>query len=481
MSMSSIFDLSIADSVSVKLADRLSLITIVVPQDVAQKHEKLKQAGLNSQNISDLENHVTLLTNYLIQKAFISTIRSLVQSIQISDRLSASGRAQERSALVGIVTSFLSDLYSYELVSYDKEVASTNKEEVISLFENVCSSIFGGDSSVNEEQLPQYLAAKQSDFVKIVLEKGRQQLDSLVTVTASGASNEKIENLLNQMETSNLDWLIDTYSVSLDSTADGSKLPELDNSAQTEIANAVLTKLCDTVTEFDSATTGDSPPDHAKSGNFFSGWAKESSKKSADLTQTNLLQTEQFIMELRLYISYRQQITILTSMVDKVNEFSTSLRAFEAVLAASDRRAVADHKRIEISNRSKGMDNFSNSNDDVKKALAALSGAALRPTTSDADLQEKISLNDQELAEKIGLLNEFFKDRNERANHVLAELIVMANEVKVLSPMVVAEARQKNAQFTTKLLETFNKGVENIRTIEAGPYYAQKLNPKSSR
>src|SRR2546423_3429872 len=119
MSIINLFDVNLEGNVKLQLADRLSLLTIVVPADVAEKQQRLKSAGFVSPNMEGLEEEVTLLTNYLIHKSFISTIRSLIKAMQLADRLKSVQRDEQRNQLISIVNDFLRNLYSVRIVSQD--------------------------------------------------------------------------------------------------------------------------------------------------------------------------------------------------------------------------------------------------------------------------------------------------------------------------------------------------------------------------
>jgi len=232
MSISSIFDISLSDQMNLKLADRLSLISINIPSDIADKQAKLKDLGLSSSNTDGIERNVTILTNYLLQKSFLSTIRSLIKAVQLAERLRQNGREAQRNALLEITQEFLTDMYAFRSVSPEGEVIADTSEEVIGLFSKICEKIFTINEENAESKILDFISDCQKDYIRIVLERTRRLASTIESVGNAAAMNEKIESMINKMETANLEWLIDTYTISIDNESNRERLPEIDNKTQ---------------------------------------------------------------------------------------------------------------------------------------------------------------------------------------------------------------------------------------------------------
>jgi len=465
MVFANLFDIDISGDISVKLAERLTLITINVPSDVAEKQNRLKKVGLISEGLEGLEEEVTLLTNYLIQKSFISTIRSLIQAIQLAERLKNARREAQREQLISVVNAFLKNLYAVKIISEDGNEIMDNGDSVLTLFAGIIEEVFSKDKSLADEKIHEFLAKKQQLYVRLVLERARSLTGTISTITSNQAASEKLESLLNKMETANLDWLIETYSLHADATAGKRKLPELDNQTQRTISNAVLVRMNEKVLSFHEATEKGTPiPRFA----LLASWIPANRRRSIDLSQTNLLEAEQFIVELRLHISYRQQITILGSVLDRLNEFSVFLQGFEAVFSHTLREALHKHDNATLSREDAKNDALRRSGDALNVALAEMNEAAYRPMKTDSDLQSKLSKQDYDLAAEIFRLREFFSQKADTSNKVLARLMEIGNKVRVMGPMVVGEAQQRDAQFTGSLIAAVKAATDDIIKLEGG-------------
>lgn len=199
MSIATIFDVSFEGDFNLKLADRLSLITIVVPADIADKQQRLKAAGFASPEMEGLEEDVTLLTNYLIQQSFISTIRSIIKAIQLADRLKSVQRQEQRNQLIVMVNDFLRNLYSVKLVSQDGITISDNGDAVLKLFSQIVEEVFDASQGIAEEKLQEFLAKKQHEYVRLVLERARRLTSTIETIGSNQAANQRLEDLLNSI------------------------------------------------------------------------------------------------------------------------------------------------------------------------------------------------------------------------------------------------------------------------------------------
>src|SRR5207248_11715035 len=94
-----LFNIEIDNKAIEALVDKLSRLRITVPRDVAEKQQRLEMAGRASPEMRNIEENVRLLTNYVIQKSFVSSIRSVVKAVQLADRLKILQRDENRSQL----------------------------------------------------------------------------------------------------------------------------------------------------------------------------------------------------------------------------------------------------------------------------------------------------------------------------------------------------------------------------------------------
>ena len=459
-----LFNINIDNKAIEALVDKLSRLRITVPKDVAEKQQRLEMAGRASPEMRDIEENVRLLTNYLIQKSFVSTIRSVVKAVQLADRLKVLQRDENRSQLIDIVDDFLRNLYSIRLVSPDGVVISDSGNAVLTLFQDIIEGLLDVKHETDEETFREFLTKKQQEYVTMVLDRARRLTNTIETITSNPPANEKLEALLNRMETAQLEWLIETYSLATSQATGKLRLPELDNNTQKEISNAVLVQMGSMVKEFQQATEEGSVRKGVSKVKRFFGHPG-----IVDLSQTNLLEAEQFIVELRLHVSYRQQITILSSLLDKVNEFSAFLDAFEAVLSAATQTELAEAGRREQTVRNRENEDRRASKDKVDIAIANLSEAAGRPREAETELHRLLSQQNDLVAERIVGLKSFFAQKSERANKVLAKLTEIGNMVRVMGPMVIGEARQPKAPFTTELIGVVSGAIEDIQKTEGWP------------
>jgi hypothetical protein len=457
--------IKLTDEINFKLADRLVLFSIMVPNDVAQKQERFRAAGISSTEREGLGSDVALLTSYLLQKSFITTARTLVRAIQLAHRLESLKRHAQRDVLMDMVSEFIADLYGYKVISPQGEILEDTGAEVVNLFGEICLHLMNPSKEFAEDSLAKVLAKKQADYVRLVLEKARRLTSTIQTAGPTGAVNEKLNTLLNRMETANLDWLIETYSMNLSSSIGKTRLPELDNEKQRSIANSVLSRTRERLASFNEATSGTS----TRTGLWHSlatlfGWGKD----NIDLTETNLLEAEQFVVDLRLYVSYGQQITYLSSVLDKVNEFSAFLTGFETAVTADSRKSLIQAEDKILSERTARNQSLMESSDPVDRALGAIGPAALRPLESEKDLQERLRKQDEELGRSIANLRNIFTSRAESANKILARWTGMGNLAQTMGGMVTQEARQRNAQVTAKLIKEFMDGTKEILEVGGG-------------
>ncbi len=462
MAIFSLFEIRL-DSLNIKLADKLNLLTINVPIDVAQKQAKLREKGLGSPDLQAVETNVTFLTNYLIQTSYIATIRSLIKAIQLADKLRRVNLEKQRKVLEELVEEFIGDLYSHRLIASDGSIIQDTGVEVLKLFNEICQYIFNDKEDIDESKFAKFLASRQEQYVRLVLERTRRLTTTIESVGITQAVNEKIEKLLNNIETANLGWLIETYTLDIGGLPNTAKLPEIDNRTQKQIADSVLLQMEQKVRTFDEET---------KQGKqrtlmgILRDWVRIGNNRTIDLSQTNLLDTEHFVIALRLHISYRQQITILSSILDKINEFSAMLNSFEAVVSAADRATLLDFLNRKKKKRHDDLSSSLNSSDVVDVALMALSKAASRPLEAEIELQGLLKEQDEELAKEVTRLRDFFSKKSETSNKVIASLAKLGNTVRVMSPMVIKEAGQRDASFTTDLLAQTRDCIKEINKLE---------------
>lgn len=460
----SMFEIKLADEINIILPQRLGSITTNVPADVAQKQAKLRDKGLLAPDMEAVEVNVTILTNYLMQTSYVATIRGLVKAVQLADRLRRERRDRQRALLLTIVSEFLEDLYSHRLVAPDGTVIEDAGQEVVELFAEICQYVLTTAEDIPDEELVKFLASRQEKYVRLVLERIRRLTTTIESVGSSSAMNDKLEDLLNRMEAASLEWLIDTYTLHLGEATHRARLPEIDNRTQREISQAVLTQMESRVREFDEDTKqGKQSPSLSALTNWVAGFGRT---QVIDLSQTNLLQAEQFMVALRLHISYRQQITILSSILDKINEFTTALDGFEAVVSSVGREALAHVARSRMEERAVRNSELAESGDSIDAALAILSRAGQRSVEAEAELQDLLGAQDRELAERMSRLREFFSQKSEASNKVVAALTKLGNTVRVMSPMVIKEAGQRDAQFTTELLARVRECIKEIHNLE---------------
>jgi len=110
-------------------------------------------------NRADIRTKIDELSVYLVQKSFVSVVRTIAKSYELVERYKHSDDENSAKQLKDYVGKHIEQIFGYELVNPNGDTAQSNKNEISTLFSNIMSLVFSeddADSKIILEKLKSY-------------------------------------------------------------------------------------------------------------------------------------------------------------------------------------------------------------------------------------------------------------------------------------------------------------------------------------
>ncbi len=359
--------------------------------------------------LTDALNDANILTNYLIQKSFVTTIRALARISDLVAKMEQAGAAAAAKSVVDSNRAYISEVFSYRKLNQTGQIIESNENQVFSLFQNVFDLLSASPQKPKDEILTA-LKKFQGDYIEIIEDLIIDRSADLQSF-GQGKFVKEAEEQLNQLDRENFKELVSRYVVAFSGPDSNSQLREINEVEKHQVVSGVITEITKSVNEYKQKGIELSSSPKSDTSALKSLIDKILRRESSLVVQGSV-ETEKFLINVRYHIHLLQQLIILNGTLDKINAYHQAITAMESGVerifllgrGADTRKLVA-----EIAERAKLE---ASSSDDYMQVAAILTNARGNNLAGDAYRDDQTAAAMGEVSKIANDSKQYFEDRS---------------------------------------------------------------------
>jgi hypothetical protein len=421
----------------------------------------LAPSDLSRAPSSEALNEASMLTNYLIQKSFVTTIRALARVNELIEKVRQAEAPEAIKSIEENILEFIKEVFSYQRLSQSGRVVESNDEAVLSLFDSVYKIISNSEQKPREE-ITEALKSHQQKYIQIIVDMVVDRAADLQSF-GQGTFVREAEEQLNQLDRDNFKDLVSSYVISMNSSDSGTQLAEVTDVEKHRMLGGIITAIDASVGSYKQKGMELSVLPQATSGSLkglIEGWRR--SKKS--MIVQGSVETEMFLIDVRYHINRLQQLVILSGVLDKINAYHQAITAMEAGIEEIFLRNRAESTRLKSEKVAQQAKSEAASEDPYLRVAAIFSETRGSVLAGDSARDQQTGTVMGEVSGIASQSRNYFETRMKTINSTIVGLNKLSTKLRANHPIITAEAGQKNGPKTVEMLEETAQAMAHIRS-----------------
>ena len=404
----------------------------------------------------DLMTDIDHLGVYLIQKSFVTTVRTLAKSAELVSKYKQRNAIEIGDQVEAQVKIFIRDTFGYEKYDVDGAVIETNKENVVTLFNEIKNYLFiDADDDEDDQAILERLKGYQRRYLDILLDLVIDRSADLQTF-GEGSLMQKADERLLKLEKGNIQDLYDTVMARLDENGN-SEIRDLAYTEQKFVVDGIFESVEGDVEQFTKA------PAERNAGTIQQKLQSIFKKSEIDIAEQDVVTTEMLLIAITNKLHRAQQIIILTDLLNQINEFHHTITQVEIDWQAEGLSVAAKKLEEEAKEANKEATQHRKSKRFEERTLGRFEDLNVARRSSQAARNIAMAEKYEDLQENFDSLRTFFAQKGEHATRILTTISGLLTYVKKNRNTIVLEAGKNDALFTSSAVVKLQKDMEEIQ------------------
>lgn len=400
--------------------------------------------------LSDALNDANVLTNYLIQKSFVTTIRALARISDLVTKMEQAGAEAAVKSLIESNKSYINEVFSYRKLNQAGLIIESNEDKVFSLFHNVFELLSASPQKPKDEILSA-LKKYQNEYIEIIEDLVIDRSADLQSF-GQGTFVKEAEEQLNQLDRENFKELVSRYVVAFNSPDSTSQLREMNELEKHQVIGGIIGEISHSVNEYRQKGMELSASPKSRD-NSIKRLIERIIGKDDSLVVQGSIETERFLINIRYHIHLLQQLIILNGTLDKIHAYHQAITAMESGVEKIFRISRGAETRKLVHNIVEQARAEASSDDPYLQVTSILTDTRGNMLAGDSQRDEQTASALGEVSKIASQSKKYFENRSAVINQSIVALNKVSAKLRADHPIIASEAGQKNGPKTVEMLE----------------------------
>jgi hypothetical protein len=414
--------------------------------------ESGRYADCTTKSDAELLERCDLLTTYLVQKSFVTSLRTIVKSQELIEKYLEIEEEEIAEDLKSLTKQYVLEIYSFEVEDEDGNNINQNGQEVYKFLINLTDIASGGEA-ISNESLTEQLVGYQNTFVDLIVDLVAKRSAESQTI-GWGSFSQEIEKRLKNLEKLNFDNIKKSFFNENNKPNQLKPLPDFAERDRVKVTDDLMLAIDKEVSVLVSREPGQI--DNKALGIL----DRIRKKKEIEVVAQDVLGTERFLCSIRESINRLQQVS---SVLDSINELYVAICSLENDLDAELLNKQAKNKHKDAEELCSQAEKLSDSNNLHKVMMGKLAGKLAKRKDATASQTDDLADAKREVATSLDSLDIYFKDKSQQVSLGIIALSKLSNEARAIHPQLTQEAGEAKAPFISSFIKNVQSGMVELR------------------